>query len=135
MPIPILPVVAKAAVRKPLPLSRAVKGFASWYGKVLQNRLTASGRRFDMMELTAAHRTLPFGSRVRVTDLRNHRSVIVTITDRGMLPVGRVIDLSYAAADALGMIKAGTDPVALELLPRELVSQNTAPSASTFARR
>ena len=58
---------------------------ASWYGKVLQNHLTASGRRFNMYELTAAHRDLPFGSRVKVTDLRNHRSVVVTITDRGVL--------------------------------------------------
>jgi rare lipoprotein A len=89
---------------------------ASWYGSVLQGHRTASGRRFDMNELTAAHRTLPFGSKVKVTDLRNRRSVVVTITDRGVLFPERVIDLSYGAAKELQMVKAGVDPVRLELL-------------------
>ena len=69
-----------------------------------------------MNELTAAHRTLPFGSKVKVTDLRNKRSVIVTITDRGELFPERVIDLSLAAAKQLQMVKMGVDPVRLELL-------------------
>ena len=69
-----------------------------------------------MNELTAAHRTLPFGSRVKVTDLRNKRSVIVTITDRGELFPERVIDLSYGAARQLEMVKMGVDPVRLELI-------------------
>jgi peptidoglycan lytic transglycosylase len=97
-------------------LTRIKSGMASWYGSVLQGHRTASGRRFDMNELTAAHRTLPFGSQVKVTDLRNHRSVVVTITDRGVLFPERVIDLSLAAAKELQMVKMGVDPVRLELI-------------------
>jgi rare lipoprotein A len=97
-------------------LTRIKSGMASWYGSVLQGHLTASGRRFDMYGFTAAHRTLPFGSRVKVTDLRNHRSVVVTITDRGVLFPERVIDLSYGAAKELQMVKMGVDPVRLELI-------------------
>jgi rare lipoprotein A len=97
-------------------LTRIKSGMASWYGSVLQGHLTASGRRFNEFELTAAHRTLPFGSRVKVTDLRNHRSVVVTITDRGVLYPERVIDLSWGAAKELNMVKMGVDPVKLELI-------------------
>jgi len=97
-------------------LTRIKSGMASWYGSVLHGHLTASGRRFNMYELTAAHRTLPFGSRVKVTDLRNHRSVVVTITDRGVLYPERVIDLSWGAAKELNMLKMGVDPVKLELI-------------------
>jgi rare lipoprotein A len=104
------------APKKTTVLTRIKSGMASWYGSVLQGHLTASGRRFDMNELTAAHRTLPFGSRVKVTDLRNHRSVVVTITDRGVLFPERVIDLSWAAAKELQMVKMGVDPVRLELI-------------------
>ncbi|MGD0445439.1 MAG: septal ring lytic transglycosylase RlpA family protein [Edaphobacter sp.] len=97
-------------------LTRIKSGMASWYGSVLQGHLTASGQRFNMFDLTAAHRTLPFGSRVKVTDLRNHRSVVVTITDRGVLYPERVIDLSWGAAQELHMLKMGVDPVRLELI-------------------
>jgi rare lipoprotein A len=93
---------------------------ASWYGSVLQGHLTASGRRFNMYEFTAAHRTLPFGSKVKVTDLRNHRSVVVTITDRGELFPGREIDLSWGAASELHMVKRGVDPVRLELITERI---------------
>jgi rare lipoprotein A len=96
-------------------LIRIKSGLASWYGTFLQGRPTASGRPFDMNELTAAHHTLPFGSKVKVTDLRNQRSVIVTITDRGLFP-NRIIDLSLGAARELRMVKMGVDPVRLELL-------------------
>jgi len=96
-------------------LTRIKSGFASWYGQVLQGHTTASGRIFDKNELTAAHHTLPFGSKVKVTDLRNQRSVIVTITDRGLFP-NRVIDLSLGAARELRMVSKGVDPVRLELL-------------------
>jgi rare lipoprotein A len=103
-------------------LATLTRGMASWYGKVLQGHRTASGRPFNMFELTAAHRTLPFGSKVKVTDLRNRRSVIVTITDRGVLDADRVIDLSYAAADKLDMLKSGVDPVKLEILtPKQVL--------------
>ncbi len=97
-------------------IARIKSGLASWYGRMLQGQPTASGRPFDMNELTAAHRTLPFGSKVRVTDLRNKRSVIVTITDRGPVPDDRVIDLSLEAARQLHMVNKGVTPVKLELV-------------------
>jgi rare lipoprotein A len=96
--------------------THTLQGVASWYGYPHHGRLTASGRRFDMYELTAAHRTLPFGTRLRVTNLSDGRSVIVTINDRGPFVNNRVIDLSYAAAREIGMIVLGTVPVQLELL-------------------
>jgi rare lipoprotein A len=107
----VAPVVAKVTT-----LTRIKSGLASWYGAVLQGHRTASGRRFNMYELTAAHRSLPFGSKVKVTNLRNRRSVVVTITDRGVLAPDRVIDLSYGAARQLEMVKSGVDPVTLEIL-------------------
>ena len=113
----VAPVVAKITT-----LTRIKSGLASWYGQVLQNHLTASGRRFNMYELTAAHRDLPFGSKVKVTDLRNHRSVVVTITDRGVLYDDRIIDLSYGAARQLQMVKSGVDPVTLDILSVKGVS-------------
>ena len=95
-----------------------MSGNASWYGSVLQGHRTASGVIFDEHQLTAAHRTLPFGTMVRVTDLRNHRSVIVKITDRGVLYSDRAIDLSYAAASELHMVKDGVHPVRLTVVPK-----------------
>jgi rare lipoprotein A len=89
-------------------------GFASWYGKVFNGRRTASGERYDMRALTAAHRTLPLGSWVRVTALGNARSIIVRINDRGPYTRGRVIDLSYAAAVALGLQHAGSTRVEID---------------------
>ena len=117
-PVPVTagPIVKNVTSPKVSKLATLTHGMASWYGKVLQGHRTASGRRFDMYELTAAHRTLPFGTKVRVTDLRNKKTVVVTITDRGELFPDRVIDLSYAAAGRLGMIKAGVDPVELTVL-------------------
>jgi rare lipoprotein A len=109
-------IVTTVAAPRTTVLTRIKSGMASWYGSVLQGHRTASGRRFDMNELTAAHRTLPFGSKVKVTDLRNKRSVVVTITDRGELFPERVIDLSLAAAKQLQMVKMGVDPVRLELV-------------------
>jgi len=89
------------------------RGTASWYGEA---QMTASGERFDPRAMTAAHRTLPLGTRVRVTNTRNGRSVIVRINDRGPYSKGRVIDLSRAAAAQLGMIDAGLAPVTIEVL-------------------
>ncbi len=89
-------------------------GLASWYGKIFHGRRTASGERYDMHALTAAHRTLPLGACVRVTSLARMRSVVVRINDRGPFVRGRIIDLSYAAAEALGVRGAGGAQVRLE---------------------
>jgi rare lipoprotein A len=102
-----------------VPGSRPVTqtGQASWYGRAHQGQLTASGERFDMNALTAAHPTLPFGTRLRVVNLENDRQVEVRINDRGPVVPGRIIDLSYAAARALGAIGTGIVPVRLTVLP------------------
>ena len=90
------------------------RGLASWYG---ESQMTASGERFDRHAMTAAHRSLRFGTRVRVTNQHNGRSVIVRINDRGPYGGhGRIIDLSEAAARELHMIDAGVVPVTLEVL-------------------
>jgi len=93
-----------------------LEGFASWYGGKFQGRLTASGEVFDTLQLTAAHKTLPFGTVVEVTNLNNGLSVRVRINDRGPFVEGRVIDLSRAAADALDMAGAGVAPVRLSII-------------------
>jgi rare lipoprotein A len=90
-------------------------GVASWYGREFAGRRTASGERFNPSEYTAAHRTLPFGSRVRVTNASGE-SVVVRINDRGPFHGGRVIDLSQAAAAELGLVRAGSGRVTLALL-------------------
>ena len=95
----------------------ALHGIASWYGGVFNGRHTASGEIFDMNALTACHPTLPFGSLVRVVNRENKRSV-VRITDRGYLYDGRILDLSYGAAQKLAMIKPGTTRVDLEVISR-----------------
>jgi rare lipoprotein A len=89
-------------------------GMASWYGEA---QMTASGERFDKHAMTAAHKTLRLGTRVRVTNTRNGRSVTVRINDRGPYAAGRIIDLSEAAARQLHMIDAGVAPVTVEVLP------------------
>lgn len=89
------------------------RGKASWYGRRFHGKRTASGERFDMNGLTAAHRTLPFGTRVRVRNTRNGREVVVRINDRGPHVRGRILDLSQAAAAALDLLQAGEAPVVL----------------------
>ncbi len=89
---------------------------ASWYGGKFQGRLTANGETFDTNQLTAAHRTLPFDTIVRVTNQTNGHSVIVRINDRGPFVDDRVIDLSRAAADIIGLTAAGVAPVRLDVL-------------------
>lgn len=94
-------------------------GKASWYGGRFHGRKTASGERFNKRAMTAAHRTLPFGTKVRVTSVNTGRSVIVRINDRG--PFGRrerIIDLSEAAAEELGMKQAGVVRIRLEVISR-----------------
>lgn len=98
--------------------ARLAQGTASFYAASLHGRRTASGERYDRHALTAAHRTLPFGTRLRVTNTRNGRSVVVRINDRGPFHGGRVLDLSNAAAAAIGMTRSGTARITYEVLGR-----------------
>jgi rare lipoprotein A len=95
-------------------------GVASWYGPGFHGRRTASGEIFDQDELTAAHRRLPLGTEVKVTNLENGRSILVEINDRGPYVKGRVIDLSRAAARRLGIVEEGLGRVRIEATPRQL---------------
>lgn len=106
------------AVEEPAPeqAEHVGSGVASWYGAQFAGRRTASGERFDPADLTAAHRTLPFGSRVRVTHEGSGRSVVVRINDRGPFSHGRIIDVSQGAAKELGLVAAGSGRVRLELI-------------------
>jgi rare lipoprotein A len=92
------------------------KGVASWYGKKFHGQLTSNGEVYDMYEMTAAHKTLPIPSYVRVTNTQNNKSVVVRVNDRGPFAKGRIIDLSYAAADRLDYTQAGTAPVEVEYI-------------------
>ena len=109
------PSPTRAAEPRPRPAVQT--GPASWYGEPHHGRLTASGERFDMHALTAAHPTLPFGTRLRVVNLHNDRAVEVRVNDRGPAVPGRIIDLSYAAARTLGAVGTGIVPVRLTVLP------------------
>ena len=91
-------------------------GVASYYADKFHGRTTANGETFDMHALTAAHRTLPFGTKLKVTSLANNRSVLVRINDRGPFVNGRIIDLSLGAATELQMIQSGLAPVKLEII-------------------
>ena len=113
--------VRTVAPVKPRPASKlieVVQGAASWYGPGFYGRTTANGERFRKGTLTAAHRTLPFGTKVRVTNLSNGRSVVVRINDRGPFRYHRVIDLAHGAASQLQMMQAGEVPVKLEILAK-----------------
>ncbi len=105
---------AQAAPAPPIGYSET--GVASWYGPEFQGRRTASGEIFDMHALTAAHRTLPFGSIVRVTRLDTGAEVVVRINDRGPFAKGRILDLSYAAALKLDLVRSGTARVRIEVI-------------------
>lgn len=94
------------------------KGMASWYGPGFHGRLTANGERYNQNGLTAAHKNLPFGTRVRVTNLNNGRSITVRINDRGPYAHGRIIDLSKGAARVIGLMGSGVAPVQIEILGR-----------------
>ena len=91
-------------------------GTASWYGSYFQGKDTASGEAYNMYDFTAAHPSLPLGTYVRVTNLRNGRAVVVRINDRGPVVDGRIIDMSYGAAQALGMKSRGLQQVRLDLV-------------------
>src|SRR5262250_352383 len=102
---------AKQARNKPYQV-----GVASWYGEYFQGKPTASGEPYDMYDLTAAHPTLPLGSMVRVTNLRNGRAVVVRVNDRGPIVPGRIIDLSYNTARVLDFKAQGLQRVRLDLV-------------------
>ena len=108
-PLPDAPVAAEESAPPP----ELGRGHASWYGLRFHGRRTSSGERFDMNDLTAAHKTLPFGTRVRVRNVANGREVVVRINDRGPHIRNRIIDLSKAAAAALGFLRAGEAQVVL----------------------
>jgi rare lipoprotein A len=114
---------ADLAGARPRPETQAAfqqVGVASWYGPGFHGRQTASGEIFDQDGLTAAHRKLPLGTEVKVTNLENGRSILVEINDRGPYVKGRVIDLSRAAARRLGLLEEGLGKVRIEATPRQL---------------
>ncbi len=130
---------AQPTPTKPKPLPKVVKhpsrkrqaparehpyqvGMASWYGKQFHGRATASGEGFDMFELTAAHRQLPLGTYVKVTNLRNGKSIVVWVNDRGPFVEGRIMDLSYGAARMLSF-RSGIERVRLDLVQPQTVAQ------------
>ena len=112
------PGTAAATVRVPVHVSRhgGESGIASFYHDKYQGRLTANGERFDQRAMTAAHKSLPFGTRVRVVNVRNGRSVMVRINDRGPFVRGRIIDLSYAAFSRIENPRNGLADVVVEVL-------------------
>ncbi|WFL76713.1 septal ring lytic transglycosylase RlpA family protein [Altererythrobacter arenosus] len=122
LPIPAEPLAHAVdidAIEPPIETANSTgigSGIASYYGRKFHGRRTASGETFDMHGLTAAHRTLPFGSLVKVTNPRNGRSVVVRINDRGPFSYKRTIDLSRAAAEEIGLVARGHGTVELELI-------------------
>ncbi len=117
-------VLTHCATPPPKPIDPIIgyveEGIASWYGPGFHGKLTASGERYDMFQMTAAHKRLPLGTSVRVRSLATGRSVTVKINDRGPFIRGRIIDLSYAAARSLRMIGKGTERVRLKVIKKPL---------------
>jgi rare lipoprotein A len=103
-------------ISQPNLIASGIRGEASWYGNEFHGRLTANGETYNQYDLTAAHPNLPFGTKVRVTNLNNGRSVIVRINDRGPFAGGRIIDVSAAAASAIDMMRSGVAPVQIDIL-------------------
>jgi rare lipoprotein A len=119
--LPLLPATsaataALAASKGGAALFGTQEGMASWYGPGFAGRTTSNGEVFDPAQLTAAHRTLPFGTRVLVTNLENGASIVVRINDRGPFKAGRIIDLSRAAAEGIGMLRSGVARVRVEVV-------------------
>jgi rare lipoprotein A len=113
--------VSKTSAAKP---GKVQVGTASWYGKQFHGRQTASGDTYDMFQFTAAHRTLPLGTLVKVTNLRNGKWVIVKVTDRGPYVGHRVMDVSYGAAQMMGFRQRGIEKVKLEVIEPETLAMN-----------
>jgi rare lipoprotein A len=121
-------VQAKSEVRKQAGKAKPYQiGTASWYGEKFAGKPTASGEPYDMYDMTAAHLTLPMGSYVRVTNLKNGKAVVVRVNDRGPIVPGRIIDLSYGAAQALQFRQRGLQRVRLDLMnaPRKNAAYQT----------
>lgn len=117
LPLAAAPLMAEAADERDAPGERVIgTGMASYYGANFAGRRTASGERLSNGAFTAAHRTAPFGSRIRVRNLSNGREVVVRINDRGPWIKGRIIDVSFAAAKAIGLTRTGTARVRLTMV-------------------
>lgn len=134
----VLPLALGSCTKKtaaPTPAAQAEIGIASWYGVPFNGRLTASGEVYDMEKMTAAHRTLPFGTVVRVQSQVNQKTAEVRITDRGPFVQGRIIDLSHAAAQSINM--PGTASVALEVIsmPPKRAAEMYAVQVGAFPHR
>ena len=114
--VPLKPIVDNIKKEKKKSKKHCFKGDASWYGKQHHGRKTASGEVFNMNKLTAAHKTLPLGTKVRVTNIENGKSVIVKINDRGPFAKNRILDLSYEAAKKLDMTEKGHAKVLIEII-------------------
>ena len=108
--------IPKSEIHKQVKTKPYEVGTASWYGEFFHGKPTASGEDYDMYDMTAAHPTLPLGSYVRVTNLRNGRAVVVKVNDRGPIVQGRIIDLSYGAARALEFQERGLQRVRLDIV-------------------
>jgi rare lipoprotein A len=133
---PVSSVQATSEIRQQVNKTKPYQiGTASWYGQIFHGKPTASGEPYDMYDMTAAHLTLPMGSYVKVTNLRNGRAVVVRVNDRGPIVPGRIIDLSYGAAQALQFKHRGLQRVRLDLVasdsrqpnPGQVASGRTAP--------
>ncbi len=117
-PAPSSSVQARPQIRQQVAKAKPYQiGTASWYGENFEGKPTASGEPYDMHDMTAAHLKLPIGSFVKVTNLRNGKAVVVRINDRGPIVPGRIIDLSYGAAQALQIRHSGLQRVRLDLVP------------------
>ncbi len=116
-----------ASKPRPKPHKPYQVGTASWYGRHFHGKTTASGEPFNMYQFTAAHRHLPLGTMVKVTNLQNGESVIVRVNDRGPMPKSRIIDLSYGAARMIGLSGPGLEPVRLDIVePAPEIAQSEA---------
>jgi rare lipoprotein A len=127
-----VPIIATATDHSAKPKPYQV-GTASWYGEDFEGKQTASGEPYDMYDMTAAHLTLPLGSYVRVTNLHNGRAVVVRVNDRGPIVPGRIIDVSYSAAQALQFKDKGLQRVRLDLVHPKTVARQPNPAYPTVA--
>ena len=121
--------------RADLDLGMKQKGVASWYGDDFHGRTTASGELYDMHALTAAHRTLPLGTVVRIVNVVNGKHVTIRVNDRGPYVHGRILDLSYAAAKTLGMVQDGVSAIQLEVVGKNLSESGMMQSPVRMAER